>query len=109
MAPLLSTITAKSQTTLPSGVRKALGVEPGDKLAYRIEGDRAIITKAPSEGDTRDATLGAFLDLLARDLERRPDRVRGLPDALVARIRRAVAGVDVDLDEPIHGAVTLSR
>jgi antitoxin PrlF len=40
-----SVITAKSQTTLPSGVRKALGVRPGDCLAYTLEGDRAVITK----------------------------------------------------------------
>jgi len=38
---LESVITAKSQTTLPKGVRAALDVRPGDRLAYVIERDRA--------------------------------------------------------------------
>lgn len=106
-ATLASKLTAKAQTTLPSGVRKALGVEAGDELAYVIRGNQAVISKAPERDDEQDPTLTAFLDLLARDLATRPERVRGFPASLIQRLRNATAGVEVDLDEPIDGPVTL--
>ncbi len=34
-----STITSRGQTTLPKAVRAALGVEPGDRVRYIIQGD----------------------------------------------------------------------
>lgn len=34
---IVSKIIAKAQTTLPSGVRKALGVEPGDAVSRAAE------------------------------------------------------------------------
>jgi antitoxin PrlF len=33
---ILSRITAKAQTTIPQAVRRALGVKPGDDIAYEI-------------------------------------------------------------------------
>ena len=43
---ITSKLTAKSQTTLPRAVRSALGVSAGDELAYRIDGDAVVLTKA---------------------------------------------------------------
>lgn len=43
---IVSRITSKAQTTIPQPVRKALALGPGDELAYQIEGDRVILTKA---------------------------------------------------------------
>jgi antitoxin PrlF len=100
-----SVITTKSQTTLPSGVRKALGVGPGDRLAYVVEGDRAIIMKAGS--DSEDPVVNAFLDFLERDMTTHPDRLGGLTSELVERLRTLVDGVDVDLDAPIDGEVEI--
>ena len=34
-----STLTSKSQTTLPKAVRNALGVGPGDRIRYTISDD----------------------------------------------------------------------
>ncbi len=42
-----STVTQKGQTTIPGGVREALHIQPGDKLEYSIEGDRAVIRVFP--------------------------------------------------------------
>lgn len=42
---ITSRITSKAQTTVPQEVRKALGVEPGDVLAYEIEAGRVIVRK----------------------------------------------------------------
>lgn len=43
---IISRITSKAQTTIPQPVRKALALRPGDELAYQIDGDRVIVTKA---------------------------------------------------------------
>lgn len=43
---ITSKLTTKSQTTIPQPVRKALGLRPGDELAYRIDGARVILTRA---------------------------------------------------------------
>jgi len=40
---LHSTVTKKGQTTIPSEVRAALHIQPGDRLEYIVEGDRALI------------------------------------------------------------------
>jgi antitoxin PrlF len=100
-----SVITAKSQTTLPAGVRQALGVGPGDRLAYIVEGDRAVIMKASS--DTEDPAIDAFLDFLARDMTSRPQQLTDLTPALLERARSLTQGMEVDLDTPIHGDVAL--
>ena len=43
---LTSKLTSKAQTTIPQAVRTALGLRPGDALAYSIEKDgRAILTR----------------------------------------------------------------
>ncbi len=44
---LHSTVTSKGQTTIPEKIRKALGIKPGDKLEYEIEGERATIRVHP--------------------------------------------------------------
>jgi antitoxin PrlF len=41
-----SKLTSKAQTTIPQPVRTALGLREGDELAYQIEGERVILTKA---------------------------------------------------------------
>ena len=43
-----STITSKGQTTIPRGIRTALGIRPGDRLDYAIEGDRVTSTPPPT-------------------------------------------------------------
>ena len=45
---IISKLTSKAQTTIPQPVRSALGIAPGDELAYTIEGGRVILSKAPT-------------------------------------------------------------
>lgn len=45
-----SRLTSKAQTTVPQAVRNALGVGPGDDLAYEIMGDSVRLTKARPAG-----------------------------------------------------------
>jgi antitoxin PrlF len=104
---LVSKITAKAQTTLPSGVRKALAVRPGDSLRYRIEGHRAIIEKVSPEAEEADPALEAFLGFLASDLTAHPERVRGMPRALLRRARILTRNVLIDHSAPIEGTIAL--
>ena len=43
---ITSKLTSKAQTTIPRPVRAALDVAEGDELAYSIEADRVVLTKA---------------------------------------------------------------
>jgi antitoxin PrlF len=43
---ITSKLTIKAQTTIPAPVRAALHLKPGDEVAYSIDGNRVILTKA---------------------------------------------------------------
>jgi antitoxin PrlF len=47
---IMGRITAKSQTTIPRAVRLALGLKPGDSIAYVIEGDVARVRRVAANG-----------------------------------------------------------
>ncbi|MFZ4719249.1 MAG: AbrB/MazE/SpoVT family DNA-binding domain-containing protein [Ilumatobacteraceae bacterium] len=67
--------------TVPKAVRDALGLEEGDEVVFRVEGDRAVLARTPD-----------FL-ALAGTIEV-PAARRGAPWAEavdVARVRRAAA------------------
>jgi antitoxin PrlF len=102
-----SVITAKSQTTLPSGVRKALGVGPGDRLAYVVEGDRAIIMKVKPNDAHEDPVADAFLAFLERGMKAHPEHLAGLTAELVERARALTDGIEVDLDATLEGDVAI--
>jgi antitoxin PrlF len=42
---ITSGLTSKAQTTIPQAVRTALGLRPGDRIAYVIEDGRAVVTR----------------------------------------------------------------
>lgn len=41
-----SRISSKAQTTIPRSVRAALGLREGDSIAWRIDGDTVILSRA---------------------------------------------------------------
>ena len=49
-----STITAKGQTTIPAGIRKAIGAIPGTRLVWRVHGEGLLQVRVcvPHELDT---------------------------------------------------------
>jgi antitoxin PrlF len=106
---LKSKVTQRSQTTLPSGVRQALGLHPGeDSIAWEIQGDVAVARRAPAQtDDAEDPALTPFLALLERDLAECPERLRGMPQRLHQRLLAVTDGVEVDLDAIIEGEVAL--
>lgn len=42
-----SRVTSKGQVTVPKAVRDALGIQEGDTLVFRVDGQRAVLAKTP--------------------------------------------------------------
>lgn len=99
----VATLTSKGQITLPKPIRQALGVDAGSKLAFDLRGGEVIVSRADAEHE--DPAIGAFLGLLARDLEAGRN-IRGLPGAL-AQAMLEQAGYAVNLEAEIDGDVAL--
>lgn len=103
---LTSRITERSQTTVPSGVRAALGIQPGERLGYIIEGDEVKLVNASAVEESGDPVLEQFLDFLASDIAA-AKCVAPFPMALLERARALTVGVVVDHDADIDEATAL--
>ena len=95
-----SSLTERFQTTIPKGVREALGLRRGDTLAYEVRGEEVVVRRRP-EQESEDPALAGFIDLLERDIAAHPERLRRVPDALVQRGRELVDGVEVNFDDAL--------
>jgi len=97
---ILSSVTDRYQTTIPKGVRDALGIRRGDMISYELSGDQVVLRRR-TDADDEDPALLGFLDLLERDIAAHPERIQPVPQALVDRARALVVGVEIDLDAPL--------
>ncbi|TXM57561.1 type II toxin-antitoxin system PrlF family antitoxin [Methylobacterium sp. WL120] len=100
-----SKITAKGQTTVPKSVRQALGVSYGGEIAYVLEEGGRVSLLRPEED--MDPVIDGFLTFLAQDMARNPSHLSAFPADLAERMAALTAGMHVDLNEEIDGAVTL--
>lgn len=48
---ITSRMTTRGRTTLPKAVRESLERSKGDTIAYRIEGERVVLTAGDRAGD----------------------------------------------------------
>lgn len=96
-----STLTDRYQTTVPATVRQALKLGKRDKIHYTIRPDGQVLLSRANSAEEDDPVVGAFLNFLARDIERNPDRLRGLDSNLVHRVQSLVGEVEVDLDSSL--------
>lgn len=56
-----STLTQKGQATIPADVRKKLGLQPGDKVGFKIEKDNVIVVKiTPFDSEYHIALAGSL-------------------------------------------------
>jgi len=106
MPVVTSKVTERSQTTLPPAVRTVLGLQPGERLGYVIEGSDVRLVNASSL-EHQDPVLDSFLTFLGRDLATRPHRVTAFPRSLLERAQAIASGVSIDHDTPIDGAIAL--
>ncbi|WP_428700276.1 type II toxin-antitoxin system PrlF family antitoxin [Stappia sp.] len=95
-----ATLTDKYQNTVPSAVRRALGLGKRDKVRYIIRDGEVLLQKVEGSADD-DPVVAAFLDFVEKDMIRHPGRVTPLSAALVDEARALATGVDVDLDAPL--------
>nr|WP_214289936.1 AbrB/MazE/SpoVT family DNA-binding domain-containing protein [Mycobacterium tuberculosis] len=40
-------VTSKGQVTVPKAVRDALGLQSGDRVVFRVEGNRPVLARTP--------------------------------------------------------------
>jgi AbrB family looped-hinge helix DNA binding protein len=48
-----ATVTSKGQITIPKAIREALGLEPGDRVAFRLDADGSVVVE-PETLDLRE-------------------------------------------------------
>lgn len=100
----VATLTSKGQITLPKPIRQALGVDAGGKISFDLKEDGQIVVRR-AETEHEDPAIGAFLSLLARDIEAGRN-IHALPEDL-ARAMLEHADHGVNLDDEIDGEVAL--
>lgn len=93
-----STLTDRYQTTVPETVRRALKLGKRDKIHYTIRPNGEVVLTRVKASDGDDPVLGQFLDFLAADITRHPERLQSIDAGFVQRLRSLVNGVEVDLD-----------
>ncbi|PYE40671.1 antitoxin PrlF [Rhizobium sp. PP-F2F-G20b] len=103
-----STISVKGQTTIPKAVRQALGVEPGDRIAFTVDEHRRVYLEKVKPEQTSDPVIDSFLGFLANDMSNNPGTsVVSFPQALLDRAVALTAGMSVDLDAEIEGDIAI--
>ena len=58
---LSAKVSTKNQISLPSELRRTLGIAPGDRVAIVLEGDHAILRRRPAKASERLRGLGKGL------------------------------------------------
>ncbi len=98
-----STLTDRYQTTIPEPVRKLLGLGKRDKVAYAVASDGRIYLSIAQDEDN-DPVVEKFLNFLAREIEKNPQRVKPVTAKWADGLQALVKEVDVgDLNEPLSG------
>lgn len=95
-----STLTDRYQTTVPETVRHVLRLGKRDKIHYVIQPDGAVLMtrSSPSEDDP---VVGNFLEFLASDMNKHPERIQMIDAGLISRICSLVGHIEVDLEAPL--------
>ena len=93
-------ITKRGQTTVPAAIRKALRVENGKTIVYRLE-ESGHVTLARKEPVKADPVIASFLLFLERDMMANPAALRPVGAEWLHGLEALVEGVEVDLDAPL--------
>lgn len=96
-----STLTDRYQTTVPETVRRALGLGKRDKIHYTIRRDGVVVLTRAEQAEVHDPVLDGFLQFLADDMAKRPERLQAVDARLLKRLRSLVGRIELDLEEPL--------
>lgn len=53
----ISTLTSRGQTTIPKPIRNALGLQPGDRVEFTLQGDHVVLRRAGADLSALDGML----------------------------------------------------
>jgi len=56
---MLTTVTSKGQVTIPKAIRDLLHIQPNDRVAFVVEGDRVVVRPVRTLKDLRGAVTAA--------------------------------------------------
>lgn len=96
-----STLTDRFQTTIPSFVRKELGLEKRDLIEFLKNDDGYIVLRRAEPDSVQEEfspTLSAWLDFIAKDHEQRPEQIQAFTQQMRDRAYALTQGVDIDLN-----------
>ncbi|KPF42272.1 type II toxin-antitoxin system PrlF family antitoxin [Rhizobium sp. AAP43] len=93
-----ATITARGQTTVPSAIRKMLGVEQGH-ITFTGMSDGTVIIEPKVDKSHVDPAIGAFLQFLEKDIAK--GNVVPLQQTLLDELDDLLGDADVDMDAPL--------
>ena len=99
---LESTLTDRYQTTVPDGVRRVLKLGKRDRIRYVVQSDGSVLLQRAEQAD--DPVLGSFLEFLARDIARNPERVLAIDAGLAKRMQSLTRRVELDLEAALDPA-----
>ncbi|MEB4676923.1 type II toxin-antitoxin system PrlF family antitoxin [Enterobacteriaceae bacterium G50] len=93
-----SKVTVRGQTTLPTPVREALKLKPGeDSIQYDIlSGGQVLMSRVGDEQE--DHTMKAFLQFLDTDIQNHPQQLRPFD---MHQGKTLVSGMDINIDDEI--------
>lgn len=100
-----ATITSKGQITLPKPIRQALGVAPGERVAFDLVGAQVVISRIEAADAHADPAIASFLGLLEQDIAA-GRHIGSLPEGLAAAMQAELQEPAADDDE-ILGDVAL--
>ena len=67
---LSSTITQKGQVTIPTELRKSLGIQPGDRLSFSRKGFTIVVTKKKFKAEQSFGILKATSGVSISDMDK---------------------------------------
>jgi antitoxin PrlF len=87
-------LTSKGQVTIPIAARKALDLNEGDSIAFRVLDGGKVEMFKDSAVVADDAVVAAYLSFLEKDLISHPGKL--VPFVRPEGVEELVAGVDLE-------------
>jgi antitoxin PrlF len=98
---LEAAVTERGQTTVPAAIRKALHIGKRGVVVFRLSENGEVTLASKADEEPQDPIVENFLAFLAKDMLSSPGRLQPVTAEWVEKIQSLVAGVEVDLDQPL--------